>query len=348
MSISENWLPDQPNLVTFIIDDDSGVEVPGLGTAWTIELSVAGGAFVPALGTKGEIGYGWYSYVTTAGEADSSITGSRALRITHASARQQNLEYTVEPRVTGSVKVEYTVKDSDSGLGLASVRSWVTAEASNSDNPFWLGYSDVAGVLKDALGNLPRLPTGVLYLWKHHPGFIDDLNPHIIDTGALTTFEGTMTAIPAVVVPDEDAGPATPAYIFATPDDFMKYWFWDFGDEQNYEQLWPLLRMGASRIMAALSSSDQADCSKDEWAMDYLRELNIIIAGTMLNSPAVRMSNEQRALYSVYVNEALVQIRDGDIQLCDGATGKMYPSWETARYGLTDRNTARVIVQDAR
>jgi hypothetical protein len=76
--------------------------------------------------------------------------------------------------------------------------------------------------------------------------------------------------------------------------------------------------------------------------------LNIIIAGTMLNSPAVRMSNEQRALYSLYVNEALVQIRDGDIQLCAGATGKMYPSWETARYGLTDRNTARMIVQDAR
>lgn len=347
MSISENWLPDKPNLVTFIIDDDSGVEVPGLGTAWAIEISVAGAAFVPATGTKGEIGHGWYSYVTTAGEADSSVTGSRALRVTHASARQQNLEYTVEPRVTGAVEVEYTVKDSGSGLDLASVRAWVTADASNSDNPFWLGYSDFAGVLRDALGNLPRLPTGVLYLWKHHPGYIDDQNPQVIDTATLTIFDGTMTAIPAEVLPSEDVGPDTPSYVFATPDDFMKYWFWDFGDEQNYEQLWPLLRLGGSRIMAALSSSDQVDCPKGNWAMDYLRELNIIIAGVMMNSPAVRMSNEQRALYSVYVNEALVQIRDGDVQLCEGATGKMHPAWETARYGLTDRNLARIIVQDA-
>lgn len=346
MSISENWLPDQPNLVTFIIDDDGGVEVPGLGTAWTIEISVAGGAFVPALGTKGEIGHGWYSYVTTAGEADSSVTGSRALRITHVSARQQNLEYTVEPRVTGAIEVEYTVNDSGSGLPLASVRSWVTADASNSENPFWLGYSDFAGLLKDSQGNLPRLPVGVLYLWKHHPGYIDDQNPQIIDTSAQTIFIGTMTAIPADALPT-GGEPDTPSYIFATPDDFQKYWFWDFGDEQHYEQLWPLLRMGASRIVAALASSDQFECAKGEWAIDYLRELNIIIAGVMFNSPATRMSNEQRALYSVYTNEALVQIRDGDIQLCDGATGKMYPSWETARYGLTDRNTARIIVQDA-
>lgn len=346
MSISENWLPDKPNLVTFIIDDDSGVEVPGLGTTWTIEISVAAGPFAPASGVKGEIGHGWYSYVTTAGEADSSITGPRVLRITHVSARQQNLEYTVEPRVTGAVEVEYTVKDSGSGLDLSSVRMWVTADASNSENPFWLGYSDFAGMLRDAQGNLPRLPTGVLYLWKHHPGYIDDQNPQTIDTATVTIFAGTMTAIPAVVLPAEDVAPVQPANVYATPDDFQKYWFWDFGDEHIYEQLWPVLRLGGSRITVALAASDQLDCSKAEWANEFLKELNCVIAGVMFNSPAVRLSNEQRTLYSQYAESTLTQLRDAELMLCEGETARNYPAYEEARYALTELNAARIVVDD--
>lgn len=337
--------PDEPNLITFIIDDDSGVEVPGLGTAWSIEISIAGGSFNAASGTKGEIGYGWYSYITTAGEVSSAVTGSRVFRITHALARQQNLEYTVEPRVTGAVEVDYTVEDSLTSLGLAGVRVWLTASAGNSTSPLWLGYTNFAGLLKDPQGNPPRLPVGTLYVWKHHPGYIDDDNPDVIDTSTGTVFTGTMTAVPDAL-PAEDYSPVLPEYVYATPDDFQKYWFWDFGDDHLYEQLWPVLRLGGSRITVALAASDQLSCSRAGWAEEFLRELNCIIAGVMFNSPAVRLSNDQRQLYSQYTQSVLDQIRDAQLMLCDGETARNYPAYAEARYGLTERNTARIEVDD--
>lgn len=346
MAVPGVLTPDKPNLIAFVIDDESGNEISGLGTSWTIEISIAGAPFVPATGTKGETGFGWYTYLTTAAEVDSSVTGSRVFRITHASARQQNLEYTVEPRVVGAVEVQYTVQDSVSSVGIAGVKVWVTADPGNSQNPFFLGYTDFAGVLRDAQSNLPRLDTGTMYVWKHIAGYTDDQNPHTIDTAASTVFVGTMTAIPADFDDTAPTAVAQPSYAYATPDDFQKYWFWDFGEGEEYEQLWPLLRMASSRVTSALAASDQIDCTRSDWGADYLKELTIIIAGVMFNSPAVRLSNDQRDIYSQYVITALDGLTNGVVQVCEGATGKGYPAYETARYGLTDRNYARIVASD--
>jgi hypothetical protein len=82
-------------LVEFVLIDVGGVEVPGLGSTFTVQVSKNGGSFNPGTGAKTEIGDGWYSYVLSATETDTA--GPLALAITGAGAVQQNLLFQVLP-----------------------------------------------------------------------------------------------------------------------------------------------------------------------------------------------------------------------------------------------------------
>lgn len=76
-------------LIDFVLVDDSGAEVTGLGSTFSVAISKNGAAFVSGTGTKAEIGNGWYSYELTASETDTA--GPLAVRITGAGVVQQNL-----------------------------------------------------------------------------------------------------------------------------------------------------------------------------------------------------------------------------------------------------------------
>ena len=52
------WKLSQVNLITFVLVDSAGAEVAGLGTAWTLQISKAGGAFAGSAGTKAEMANG--------------------------------------------------------------------------------------------------------------------------------------------------------------------------------------------------------------------------------------------------------------------------------------------------
>lgn len=104
----------------------------------------------------------------------------------------------------------------------------------------------------------------------------------------------------------------------------------------------PLLINTGHRIMASLQSSGQADCVWPPWAVAYLRELNIIIAAVMFNQSSIRLSNEQRELYSDYAQEQLQLLRESRMVVCSGVTGIDFPAWASVQYNLTPRNTAKV------
>jgi hypothetical protein len=345
---TEEWQPDQENLITFVLADTGAIEVPGLGTSWDIEISVAGaGVLQTGQGTKSEIGSGWYAYLTTAGEASSSQPGPRSIRITHPSIAQQNLEYFVAARDVGSRVIQYFVANVADGQPLPGVQVWFTTTPDSNANPFWVGTTDFTGGVKGADGNDPRVGVGEMYAWKFLSGYTDVQNPHLINTDTTQIFAGSMAAVVEPPDPGGEIPPSVqPSYLWANPDEFQKYWFWDFGDEETYEQLWPLLRMASSRVTASLSASGQLDCPRSEWGDEHLKELVIIIAGIMFNTPAVRLSNEQRQLYQLYATEALRLLRTGELTICEGETARGFPAWETARYGLTERNAARIIAQE--
>lgn len=130
---------------------------------------------------------------------------------------------------------------------------------------------------------------------------------------------------------------------YTTPDKFTQYWFWAF-DEPDKTELPPLLRNAAGRINVNLKSSGQCSCTFPVESLNYLEELNNIAAGIMFNMSVVRLSAEQRAMYNDYLNQQLELIRNGDLELCDGETGKNYPAWATTEIAVTPKNAARIIL----
>lgn len=163
------WRKSQLNTILFVLVDSSGVEVSGLGSAFVLQLSKAGAAFVGSAGTKAEISDGWYKYTATVGEADT--IGPLAIKITHASIIQQNLEYVVETRTILAQEVTYTVTNSVTTLPIDGVYVAITTDVAGL-NIIWNGYTDSFGVLRDSDGNKPYLDApGTYYFWRQKSGF---------------------------------------------------------------------------------------------------------------------------------------------------------------------------------
>ena len=165
------WLVNQANRVTFVMVDSNYVELTGL--TLVIELGKDGGAFAPDAGTWGEMGNGWYWYLSTTGEADT--IGPISIKITAVGALQQNLEYTVVQRTSGFAFWSYQV--TYLGVPVDGVRVWVTPDLAGALDPIWTGYTDVNGNAKDDIGNDPLVPLGTNYFWKWKAGWKDLDNP---------------------------------------------------------------------------------------------------------------------------------------------------------------------------
>ena len=162
------WELNSQNMITFVLVDASGTEVAGLGNTFNVLISKAGAAFDPSAGTKAEIGNGWYSYLSTAGEADTP--GPVAIYITGAGIVQQNLEYVVERRAVNAIEFTYTVTDSSTGLPIEGVEVWITTDLARN-RVVWYGVTDTFGVAREENGDLPFLDPGTYYFWRQRAGY---------------------------------------------------------------------------------------------------------------------------------------------------------------------------------
>lgn len=162
------WKLSQTNLITFVLVDSDGTEVTGLGSGFTLQISKAGGAFAGSAGTKAEIGSGWYKYTSTAGEADT--VGPVAVKVTHASIVQQNLEYTCESRTISSIEFTYTLTNSVTAVPIEGAQIWIAVDVAGS-NVIWVGTTDSLGIARDDSGGLPRLDPGTYFFFRQKAGF---------------------------------------------------------------------------------------------------------------------------------------------------------------------------------
>ena len=164
------WTLGQQNEIKFVLDDSNGNEVSGLGTAWTIQVSLPGNNSFQAsdgAATKAEIGNGWYYYLSTAVEA--SAQGDVAIRITHGSIRQQNLVYTVQAHPPRAILFPYRVEDG-SAQPIAGVDVIFFTEAAMT-NAVWRGITDFLGETRDTHGNQPYLDPGTYFVRRTHPQY---------------------------------------------------------------------------------------------------------------------------------------------------------------------------------
>lgn len=92
------------------------------------------------------------------------------------------------------------------------------------------------------------------------------------------------------------------------------------------------LDLTAADIHAALAAQDACDCTWQSWVENYLSKINIIEASMFYNCPCAQpsLSEEQKARYMEWSKDQLAQIRDGNLALCEGDTGKTYPAFGIA------------------
>lgn len=168
------WVLNQQNRIDFFLQDSAGLAVTGLGSGYTLTLAKNGAALAASAGTKAEIGSGWYTYLATAGEADT--IGTIAVKVVGAGAVDQPLEYVVKQRTAGAIPFTYTVTNSVTTFPEAGVAVWITTDIAGA-NIIWVGTTDALGVAKDSGGSLPYLDIGSYYFWKQKSGFVDAQNP---------------------------------------------------------------------------------------------------------------------------------------------------------------------------
>lgn len=164
-----SWIPNQTNLVTFVLSDNTGTEVIGLGATFTVELAKAGGAMVPGVGAKGESGAGWYWYLGTI--LDSDTIGPVSIAVSAVGCTQQNLEYVCGVRTTTSIEYSYLVTDDVLFNPLSDVEVWFTVDLAGNE-VVWYGVTDNFGIALDENGMLPRLEPGNYFVWRVKSGFI--------------------------------------------------------------------------------------------------------------------------------------------------------------------------------
>lgn len=162
------WRLNQANRIVFVMVDSAGVEVAGLGTGFTLTISKNGAAFAASLGTKAEISGGWYTYLATAGEADT--VGVVAVSVTGTGCVQQNLEYTVQQRNPNAIAFTYTVTNVSTGAPLEGVEVTITTDLAGN-NVIFNGNTDTLGVLRDDEGRLPYLDPGVYFFWSQKASY---------------------------------------------------------------------------------------------------------------------------------------------------------------------------------
>ena len=107
------------------------------------------------------------------------------------------------------------------------------------------------------------------------------------------------------------------------------------------------LNITVGDIHAALGSVAACDCTFSSWGANYLAELNIILARVFYDCPcAPSLSDREKELYSRLAESRLTDIRNGTIDVCEGATGALFPATHWAEQSLTDFASAEIILND--
>ena len=137
---------------------------------------------------------------------------------------------------------------------------------------------------------------------------------------------------------------------YATFQQFADFFCIDCTDSDCQSIIENILDLAASDIHAALAATGACDCTLASWAQTFLAKLNIIEAAAYYQCPdecgMPRLSDEMKQAYISWIDNQLTKISSGELELCDGHTGKDYPSLGWAQQGWTNWTTAEIIYNE--
>ncbi len=121
-----------------------------------------------------------------------------------------------------------------------------------------------------------------------------------------------------------------------------------FMNSAQRAQIEHYLNITSGDIQAALGAAGACDCPLSSWGATFLAEINIVLARVFFECPcAASLSDAEKRQYADMAKERLMQIRSGEIDVCTGETGSLFPAVGWAEQALTEWNAARIIVNDA-
>ena len=107
------------------------------------------------------------------------------------------------------------------------------------------------------------------------------------------------------------------------------------------------LNITAGNINGTLASVGACDCTLSAWGAQLLEKLNIIETGAYhfatCGMPGQHLDTDQKRLLLEQFNLQLGYIRNGEVEVCEGATGSTYPVAGWAEQALTGPSAARII-----
>lgn len=134
---------------------------------------------------------------------------------------------------------------------------------------------------------------------------------------------------------------------FATFQQYADFWCIECTDSDHEETINHYLEITASDIHSALAATGACDCTLASWAAQYLAKLNIIEAAAFYQceDPCAgpRLTDEMRQNYIQWVNEQLKMLITGDLDVCDGATGKSWPAITAAERAWNEFAAAGIV-----
>lgn len=135
---------------------------------------------------------------------------------------------------------------------------------------------------------------------------------------------------------------------WSSPEEYCDFWCVEISGVDEADQVKNYLRRASSTINMALQASGACDCTFSTAAVQYLRDLSIVLAVVYHACPCARpkLTVEEKQMYLGQVTEELRQIRTGEMELCDGETGSDFPALGAAQQGWTDWATAEIIYNE--
>jgi hypothetical protein len=139
--------------------------------------------------------------------------------------------------------------------------------------------------------------------------------------------------------------------VYATKEQYSEFWgYWQHKidlDRFSPEEVTALdsqLQIAAGDINQMIRQVGALDCSFDSYALDFLTKLNCINTAVTYRVPCgPRLTDDDLRYWTDWLDKMFGMIRTGELELCEGSTGKNYPAFEIAQQSWTEFNAVQLI-----
>ena len=106
------------------------------------------------------------------------------------------------------------------------------------------------------------------------------------------------------------------------------------------------LALAAAPIKIALASVAACDCTMSDAGLALVKWINCLLAAATNKCSCSNITTENQAAFALLANDQLALIRSGELELCEGETGSLYPFAGDAAQGVTGWAQIDIIVND--